>query len=198
MGCARAIAAFAFLTFAVHPAFAAPVISGSSAESPQTPAADEPPRAPAAAPAPTQHGGAPASEPPQPVPAAMASPRPLRPICPVHLAPVYVASWPRLEALTQSDALIFPQVESLARRQDAARTLAVGGVAVGGIATLVGTFHALGQDSWSRFDKWSVASGGILAATTLFLAWAIEPDRDELYTLINQWNLRHPQQELAP
>ena len=37
-----------------------------------------------------------------------------------------------------------------------------------------------------------------LTAVSLLITWAMDPDRDDFYTLINHWNLRHPRQILAP
>jgi hypothetical protein len=112
--------------------------------------------------------------------------------------PVYVADWARLAALTQSDSLVFPQVDEFAQRHDTVHTFTVGGVVLGGIAAMLGSFHAVSADEWSKFDKWSLAGGVSLTAVSLFIAWAMEPDRDDFLTLINQWNLRHPQQVLSP
>jgi hypothetical protein len=118
--------------------------------------------------------------------------------CAQSLPPVYVADWARLAALTQSDSQIFAEVDGFAQRHDVVRNITVAGVVLGGIATMVGGFHAVSADEWTKFDRWSVAGGLSLTAVSLFIAWAMEPDRDDFYTLINQWNLRHPQQVLAP
>lgn len=131
-------------------------------------------------------------------PAAKPAPKLACPSCPQALPPVYVADWARLAALTQSDSQIFGEVDGFAGRHDVVRNITVAGVVLGGIATMVGGFHAVSADEWTKFDKWSVAGGLSLTAVSLFLAWAMEPDRDDFYTLINQWNLRHPQQVLAP
>ena len=118
--------------------------------------------------------------------------------CPATLPPVYVADWARLAALTQADPLIFSQVDGFAQRHDVVHTLSLGGLVLGGAAAVAGGFHAVAADGWSKFDKWSLAGGLGLAAVSLFLGWAMEPDRDDFFTLMNQWNLRHPQQVLAP
>jgi hypothetical protein len=129
---------------------------------------------------------------------AMASTKSAAPICPRAIQPVYVADWARLAALTQSDALVFQQVDGLAQRHDLVRQLSVSGNLLGGLGVVLGASHALLNDGWSGFDKWSVGGGLGLVAVSLFVAWAFEPDRDDFFTLINQWNLRHPQQALAP
>lgn len=131
-------------------------------------------------------------------PAAKTLPKLTCPSCPASLPPVYVADWARLAALTQSDSQIFTEVDGFAQRHDVVRNITVAGVMLGGIAAMVGGFHAVSADEWTKFDKWSVAGGLGLTAVSLFIAWAMEPDRDDFYTLINQWNLRHPQQVLAP
>lgn len=131
-------------------------------------------------------------------PAAKPAPKLACPSCPASLPPVYVADWARLAALTQSDSQIFGEVDSFAGRHDVVRNITVAGVVLGGIAAVIGGFHAVSADEWTKFDKWSVAGGLSLTAVSAFLAWAMEPDRDDFYTLINQWNLRHPQQVLAP
>jgi len=139
---------------------------------------------------------------PAPSEAANPSPKPTVklacPSCPAPRPPVYVADWARLAALTQSDSLIFPQVDGSAQRHDLVHTLTVGGVVLGGIAAMTGGFHAVSADEWSKFDKWSVVGGVSLTAVSVFIAWAMEPDRDDFLTLINHWNLRHPQQVLSP
>lgn len=132
------------------------------------------------------------------VDAAKPTPKLACPSCAGSLPPVYVADWARLAALTQSDSQIFTEVDGFAQRHDVVRNITVAGVVLGGIATMVGGFHAVSADEWTKFDKWSVAGGLSLTAVSLFIAWAMEPDRDDFYTLINQWNLRHPQQVLAP
>jgi hypothetical protein len=131
-------------------------------------------------------------------PTAKSAPKLTCPSCAASLPPVYVADWARLAALTQSDSQIFGEVDGFAGRHDLVRNITVAGVVLGGIATMVGGFHAVSADEWTKFDKWSVAGGLSLTAVSLFIAWAMEPDRDDFYTLINQWNLRHPQQVLAP
>lgn len=112
--------------------------------------------------------------------------------------PVYVADWARLAELTRSDSLLSSQAEGFARRNDTFRVLSTGGTALGGIAALLGAFDAVSAGSWSDFDKWSVATGVAVAAVSLFAAWVRESDHDDFLTLINQWNLRHPDQVLAP
>lgn len=140
----------------------------------------------------------PAEETPKAVAAARPGPKLTFPSCAEPLPPVFVADWARLAALTQADAQIFHEVDGFAQRHDVVRNVMVAGVVLGGIAAMIGGFHAVSADGWTEFDKWSVAGGLSLTAVSLFIAWAMEPDRDDFYTLINQWNLRHPQQVLAP
>lgn len=158
------------------------------------------PEAAASKPAVEPEAAKPAPETAKPAPTEVAKPaaKLVCPACPASLSPVYVADWARLAALTQSDSQIFPEVEGFAQRHDVVRNITVAGVVLGGIATMVGGFHAVSADEWTRFDQSSVAGGLALTAVSLFIAWAMEPDRDDFYTLINQWNLRHPQQVLAP
>lgn len=151
-----------------------------------------------ASPTPEPAASRPAAEPEATKPVAKVTPKLACPSCPQALPPVYVADWARLAALTQSDSQIFGEVDSFAGRHDVVRNITVAGVVLGGIATMVGGFHAVSADEWTKFDKWSVAGGLSVTAVSLFIAWAMEPDRDDFYTLINQWNLRHPQQVLAP
>ncbi len=140
----------------------------------------------------------PTAEAPKTAAAARPTPKLTCPSCPQSLPPVHVADWARLAALTQPDAQIFGEVDGFAQRHDVVRNVMVAGVVLGGIAAMIGGFHAVSADGWTEFDRWSVAGGLSVTAVSLFIAWAMEPDRDDFYTLINRWNLRHPQQVLAP
>jgi hypothetical protein len=90
------------------------------------------------------------------------------------------------------------QADALAGRNQTVRDVAVGGVVLGGATAFLGAVHALSSDHWSRFDKGSVTVGAAVGALSLFISWLSDHNRDELYRLINQWNLRHPDQLLAP
>ena len=119
-------------------------------------------------------------------------------VCPLPPAPVYVADWGRLAELTRSDALVYSHAEFwAARRQSTQWFLAVGIAAGGGVATL-GTMTWLIDDKWSKDNKRMTVAGLAVAAVAVFANWAFAPDRDDLATVINEWNLRHPDRALAP
>ncbi len=118
--------------------------------------------------------------------------------CAALPAPVYVADWGRLAELTRSDALVYSHAEFwAARRQAADWLLAVGFAAGGGVAAL-GTINWLIDDEWSKTDKRMTVGGIAVVALAVFANWAFAPDRDDLATVINHWNLRHPDRLLAP
>lgn len=118
--------------------------------------------------------------------------------CPPAYAPVYIEDWGRLAALTQSDPLIYPRAEFWARRREQSNWVLGAGLIVGGGAAALGTLNRLTTDAWSNTSKWSIV-GGVGAALVSFLAYlAYSPDQDDLLTILNQWNLRHPDRRLAP
>ena len=116
---------------------------------------------------------------------------------PVRL-PTYVEDWDRLAELTRSDRVVSAQVDYwVSRRSYVAWEL--GGVSVtGGSVAAVGVFGRLANDHWTNVTKWSVAGGLCATIVSVAVAWAISPDRNDLLDVINQWNLRHPAQPMAP
>jgi hypothetical protein len=112
--------------------------------------------------------------------------------------PVYVADWARLAELTQSDSLIFPQADTYASRHEVVRHISRAGLVLGAASIAIGTFRRLSDEEWTNTSKWAVGTGIGLAVVTLFASWAIDPDRDDFLTLINHWNLRHPDLVMAP
>ena len=113
-------------------------------------------------------------------------------------APVYIEDWGRLAALTQSDPLVAPKAEFWAARREQANGVLGTGLILGGGAAALGTMDWLTTGELSRTVKWSMV-GGVAVALVSFLAdLAFAPDRDDLLTVINQWNLRHPDRLLAP
>jgi len=128
----------------------------------------------------------------------VAAPASVAPSCTPLYAPVYIEDWGRLAALTQSDSLISPRAEFWARRREQANWVLGAGLILGGGAAALGTLDRLTTDAWSNTSKWSIA-GGVGAALVSFLAYlAYSPDQDDLLTILNQWNLRHPDRLLAP
>ncbi len=120
------------------------------------------------------------------------------PICPLAHSPVYVADWGRLAALTQSDATVFERAELWAKQREQTDWMLAAGLFLGGGAAVLGTVNRLGNESWTSTTKWGVAGGAGVALVSLLAALAFSPDRDDFYTVINQWNLRHPDRLLAP
>jgi hypothetical protein len=72
------------------------------------------------------------------------------------------------------------------------------GLILGGGAAALGTVDRLSTGSWSNTSKWTTAGGVGVALFSLLLNWAFAPDRDDLLTTVNYWNLRHPDLRLAP
>jgi len=118
--------------------------------------------------------------------------------CTQPKTPVYVADWARLAELTRSDSLIFNQVDEHASKHETARHVASVGTALGVAVALFGTFRGLFDDGWTYANKGTVLAGSGLAAVSLLAGWAINADRDDFLTLINHWNLRHPDLVIAP
>lgn len=112
--------------------------------------------------------------------------------------PVYIEDWGRLAELTQADPQIFEKAEFWAKQHDNARVVLASGIILGGGAIALGTVDRLTSDQWTETTKWSVAGGVGAIVLSLFTAWAFSPDRDDLLTVINHWNLRHPDRPLAP
>jgi hypothetical protein len=111
--------------------------------------------------------------------------------------PLYVDDWGRLADLTLSDPVVFSKADFWRNRQDTSRWL-FAGVILGGGAAALATFDRLGTGSWTDTNKWMLAGGLSAAVLSLLAQWAFAPDRDDLLTVINHWNLRHPDQPLAP
>ena len=110
--------------------------------------------------------------------------------CPLPPAPVYVADWGRSADLTRSDALVYSHAEFWAARRQAGDWILALGVAAGGGVAVLGTMNWLIDDHWTRTNKRMTAGGLAVAAVALFANWAFAPDRDDLATVINQWNIR--------
>jgi hypothetical protein len=175
------------LGICVVPAWAetAPAVPAAEAK----PAAPEPPPSAEATPAPT-----PVAEKRPPVPRP---PLPLTCKCPQAKPPLYVEDWGRLAALTQTDREVFDQADFWRRREEASRWM-LAGMFVGGTAAAVATIDRLATSSWNDTNKWALAGGIGLALFSFLGYWAYSPDRDDLLTVINSWNLRHGDMLLAP
>jgi hypothetical protein len=109
-----------------------------------------------------------------------------------------VADWGRLAELTRTDALVYSHAEFWAARRQSTDWVLALGIAVGGGVAALGTITWLIDDGWSKNNKRMTVGGLTVAALSLFANWAFAPDRDDLATVINQWNLRHPDRTLAP
>ena len=112
--------------------------------------------------------------------------------------PTYVENWDRLAELTRSDRVVSAQVYVwISRRYYVAWEVGAISLLGGGVAAF-GAFDRLATDHWTNTTKWTLAGGLSVAIASLIIGWAVSPDRDDLLTVINQWNLRHPDQPLAP
>lgn len=120
------------------------------------------------------------------------------PSCPLAPAPVYIEDWARLATLTESDSVVFPKAEFWATRREQANWVLGTGLILGGGAAVLGTVDRLSAGSWSNTSKWTTAGGVGVALVSLLLNWAFAPDGDDFVTIINHWNLRHPDRQLAP
>jgi hypothetical protein len=112
--------------------------------------------------------------------------------CPSH-SPLYVEDWGRLVALTRSE-----KAEFWRNRQETSRWVLGTGLFLGGGAAALGTLDRLTTDGWTTASKWSVTAGVGVAVVSVLSYWAFAPDRDDLLTVINHWNIRHPDMLLAP
>ncbi len=99
--------------------------------------------------------------------------------------------------LTRPDPVVFEKADFWRNRHESSRWWLVG-VFLGGGAASVATIDRLGNGSWTDTNKWGLAGGVAVAAVSLLAYWAFSPDRDDRLTVINHWNLRHPDRPLAP
>jgi len=120
------------------------------------------------------------------------------PACKSAPLPVYIENWGRLADLTREDPEVSPRAEFWAERHELTSWLLGGGQIVGGGAVALGISDRLTDDGWARRAKWSAVGGASVVLVSYFVAWAFGPDRDDLLTVINQWNFRHPDRPLAP
>lgn len=120
------------------------------------------------------------------------------PACKPTPLPVYIEDWGRLADLTREDSEVFPRAEFWAKRHEQTSWILGGGMILGGGAAALGISDRLTDDGWSRRAKWSIVGGVGVALVSAFVYWAFDPDRDDLVTVINQWNFRHPDRPLAP
>jgi hypothetical protein len=120
------------------------------------------------------------------------------PACPKPVLPVYIADWGRLAELTGSDPEIAPKSKFWAKRHEDTMTIFAAGTIVGTGALLLGTVDRLTSDGWTKTGKWEVVGGAGGVLFTLFLSWLFDPDHDDFLTVVNHWNLRHPDRPLAP
>jgi len=134
----------------------------------------------------------------EPAASAVAVPSRVAPACTPVYAPVYIEDWGRLAALTHADALVSPKAEFWAKRREQANWVLGTGLILGGGAVALGSMDWLTTGELSRTVKWSMVGGVAVALVSILADLAFAPDRDDLLTLINQWNLRHPDRLLAP
>ena len=118
--------------------------------------------------------------------------------CDQARTPLYVEDWGRLADLTRSDPVVFEKADFWRNRHDTCQWLLGSGLLLGGGVAALGTINRLGNDAWSNTEKWSLAGGLGVALVAVLMNWAFSPDRDDRLTVINHWNLRHPDQVLAP
>lgn len=117
--------------------------------------------------------------------------------CQAAPLPLYVEDWGRLADLTRGDPRVFQQADFWRTRKENTRWLVAGILAGSGVATLA-TAHRLQAGEWSDRNKWMLVGGLTTALISTLAYWAFSPDRDDLLTVINHWNLRHPDRPLAP
>lgn len=177
-----ALAALAFTLTA--PLAAAQDPSPTGAQPPAAETAPEPAVAPAKAPAP-------AAKAPDAVARTMSC------ACQPEPLPLYVEDWGRLANLTREDSRVFGHADFWRTRQESTRWL-VAGIVIGGGVSALATADRLGAGEWSDRNKWMLVGGLTTALVSTLAYWAFSPDRDDLLTVLNQWNLRHPDRPLAP
>jgi hypothetical protein len=133
-------------------------------------------------------------------PVAVANPAPAKVVasCPKARIPVYIEDWGRLAELTASD----PEVGTISRfwadRHHGTATVHAAGTIIGTGAIFFGTISRLTTDSWTEANKWEIAGGAGLVLVSALTSWLFSPNRDDFLTVINHWNLRHPDRPLAP
>jgi hypothetical protein len=183
----RQFPGFAGLLVGLH--LACPAWAG---EAPLPPGVGEKPTPPVEAPA--------EAAPPVPacpvIPACPACPSPM-PLA-TKPQPLYVTDWGRLAALTQEDRRVFSLADAHAQRLDHAYLAGGIGVTLGAGAGLLGLFGRLTDDHWTTASTWGTLGGVSTAVLSALIAWTIAPKRDDFYTVVNAWNLRHPDRPLAP
>jgi hypothetical protein len=118
--------------------------------------------------------------------------------CPKAIIPVYVDTWGRLAALTESDPEVAPVSKFWSSRRDSTSTVLATGTIIGSGAILLGTVNRLTNDSWTTANQWEIAGGAGVILASVLTWWLFSPDRDDFLTVINHWNLRHEDRPLAP
>jgi len=145
------------------------------------------------------------TEKPAATPVAVANPTPaVAPVscpklsCPKARIPVYIVDWGRLAELTASDEEVAPISKFWADRHDGTSRIQAAGTIIGTGSILFGTVNRLTTDSWTDMNKWTIAGGAAVLLVSALTSYLFAPDRDDFLTVINHWNLRHPDRPLAP
>jgi hypothetical protein len=154
--------------------------------------------------------GVPAPTPPNEseiVKCAACVPCPTCPTCPpatapgekkVNPHPFYVTDWQRLAELTKDDNRVFPLADAYAKKLDNAYIVGGIGITLGAGVAFLSTLSRLTNDHWTTPTQWGLAGGLSAAVLATLMGWTMAPSRDDLYTVINTWNLRNPAHLLAP
>ena len=129
-------------------------------------------------------------------PACPAPPTPIEKKVNPH--PFYVTDWQRLAELTKDDNRVFPLADAYAKKLDNAYIIGGIGITLGGGVAFLSALSRLTNDHWTTKTQWGMACGLSATAFSALIAWTIAPNRDDLYTVINTWNMRNPIHPLAP
>ena len=112
--------------------------------------------------------------------------------------PYYVTDWTRLAELSKEDDRVFSLVDTHAKRLDSAYLIGGIGTTLGGGVAILSVLSRLTSDHWTNATTWGTVGGLSATAFSILMAWTIAPNRDDFYTALNTWNLRHPDRLLAP
>ena len=130
---------------------------------------------------------------PPPRPAAAASPA---------TAHIYVKDLHHLAELVKPDSLVYPKATALADRHTAAMAVAIGTGAVG-LALLLGSLTVFAHENCMQLLTGAPAyctkdpnvpallAGAIVGLIGPLIGLVMEPSRDDLLDVVNEWNSRH-------
>lgn len=118
---------------------------------------------------------------------------------------IYVKDLAHLAELTASDAIVGPMAEKLERRRTTGFGILIGGTLGGMTAAALGLTvlqskaciagpYPDSKEACNSGPNEALLVGGLAAAgVAAIVALLVNPDREDLLDLLNQWNTRHPE-----